>query len=214
MTKSDSSQSSLRRTNDSGLHRAALIGGAAPVKSTMMMRMKMRMKMRRGVSADRYWTVASAQIMRNFWHCGLFFLSFFFFFFFFSFSQLSPLGSDPPLARFSREALRSRMGVLRNLFMLHQRGEALLKSGNPTDWECSSPVMLSPIALNHIIGQLLANQGARSGCLQRVGDVAAQIVAEINAVSGWKGVCGLHLLSASSWRAMPTCSIRGLITAS
>ena len=77
MTKADSSQSSLRRPNDAGLHRA----GSDRWRSASKEHDDDDEDEERA-SDDRYWTIACAQIMRNFWRCGLFFFSFFFFFFF------------------------------------------------------------------------------------------------------------------------------------
>lgn len=85
MTIADSSQSSLRRPNDTGLHRAGSDRWRSASKEHDD---DDNDEDEERASADRYWMVACAQIMRNFWRCGLFLKT----------RQLSPLGSDPPLA--------------------------------------------------------------------------------------------------------------------
>lgn len=69
MTIADSSQSSLRRPNDTGLHRAGSDRWRSASKEHDD---DDNDEDEERASDDRYWTVACAQIMRNFWRCGLF----------------------------------------------------------------------------------------------------------------------------------------------
>lgn len=79
--------------------------------------------------------------------------------------------SVPPLmwnsARFDSDELRLRNRVLRSRLLLRERGEALLKSGNPTDGEYESTLTSYSVALQCIICNYQAKD-TRSKSLQHI----------------------------------------------